>query len=288
MANISTSLIKQLRDKTQVGMMDCKKALIEASGNIEKAVELLRKKGAAIAAKRAGHVVENGRIEGYISDNFKQGALIEVACETDFSANTDDMKQFTIQTAQLVVATGKTSVDELLGSQKELKNQYDELLAKISENIKINKIMLFSVEEYGIVNIYIHPGSTVGVLVELKTDLDKSQYLDELRTVARDICMHVAVTNPLCVGPNSLDPDVLKKEQEIMKEQLKNSGKPDNIIEKIMVGKTDKYYKEVCLTKQQFIKNDKLSVEEHLNQVGDKIENTITIKQFIRFGIGGK
>lgn len=280
MANISMDLVKELREKTQVGMMDCKKALVETEGNIEKAVELLRKKGAAVAAKRADNAMDNGRVESFVSDDFKAGAIAEIGCETDFSANTDDMKEFAEQAAKDAVEHGIEDAAALLEKSSNLSTTLDELLAKISEKIQINKTAVFKVEGNGIVNAYIHPGSTVGVLVML--DSDGSSDTAKLAECARNICMHIAVTRPLCVSPEALNPEVLEKEQAIMIEQLKNSGKPDNIIEKIMVGKTAKYYEEVCLNKQSYIKDDSMSIEEYAKSCG------ASVNTFARFGIGGK
>ena len=280
MATISMDLVKELREKTQVGMMDCKKALVETEGNIEKAVELLRKKGAAVAAKRADSAMDNGRTELFISADCTVGALAEIGCETDFSANTDDMKNFAISAATQAVELNLDDSAALLEKSSGLKDNHNELLAKISEKIMINKIALFKAEGKGIVNGYIHPGSTVGVLVELESD--GSSDTTKLAECARNICMHIAVTRPLCVTPESLDASILEKEKVIMTEQLKNSGKPDAIIEKIMVGKVNKYYEEVCLNKQKYIKNDKQSIEDYAKSLG------ASVKRFARFGIGGK
>jgi len=286
MAQVSMDLVKKLRKKTHVGLMDCKKALEEANGDIEKAIELLRKKGAAVAAKRAEYAVENGRIEAYVSDNFKKGSLVEVACETDFSAKTDDMKQFALKAAKLATNNQTEDHKKLLEDNKDLNDFYNELLAKISERIEISKIAHFSVSEHGVVNHYIHPGSTIGVMIELATEHDASNHIDALKSIARDICMHVAVMNPPFKDPESIDEDTLNKEREIIKEQLLKSGKPENIIEKIMVGKINKYYEKNCLIKQKYIRNEDLTIEKYLKEHSDKIKNNISIKHFVRFSIG--
>jgi elongation factor Ts len=289
MASVSMDLVKKLREKTQVGMMDCKKALVEADGDMEKAIELLRKKGVAVAAKRAGNVTQHGRIESYISQDYKKGALVQVACETDFSANTSDMKNFVVAIAKSAVEKGIEVVEALLKKDAEIKNLHEEMLAKISEKIDIIKIIFFAIQPNGIVNSYIHPGSTVGVMVEFETDSPViGNQLESLKQAARDICMHIAVTNPLSISPGDLDGSILEKEQSVMKEQLKNSGKPENIIEKIMVGKINKYYEDVCLSKQKFIKNEDISIEKYLNEVGQKINNKVKIRNFVRFEISKK
>ena len=289
MSNISIDLVKELREKTQVGMMDCKKALVETDGDIEKAIDLLRKKGAAVAAKRAGNALTNGRIECFVTPDFKQGALVELGCETDFSANTEDMKKFAVKVAQEATKLNVCDTDTLLSSSKDISNSHNEILAKIAEKIEISKIALFSVKgDNGVVNAYIHPGSSVGILIELAVGDNAASKLEALKQAARDVCMHIAVTNPLCISPENLDPAILEKEKSIMMEQLKNSGKPANIVEKIMLGKVNKYYEDVCLTKQKYIKDDQLSVEQYLNQVGKQVGTAVSIKRFARFGIGGK
>ncbi len=291
MSNVSMELVKKLRDQTQVGMMDCKKALEDANGDMEKAVEILRKKGAAVAAKRADNVTNQGRVEAFINSDSTTGAIIEMACETDFSANTDSMKQFVLDVAENLVESSATDIEALMGQQLRKKNlsvrQYlDELVAKICENIKINRMARFQAT-MGLVNVYIHPGSSIGVMVELATDknIDGAQR-EDLKTAARDVCMQIAVTNPLCTQPSELDPAILQKERELAREQLKGSGKPDNVIEKIIEGKLGKFYQDACLLNQPFIKNDKLTIQSHLDEVGKKLGTKITVKQFKRFAIG--
>lgn len=279
-------LVKELREKTQVGMMDCKKALTEANGDIEKAIELLRKRGSAVAAKRAGNAMDNGRIECFVSSDHKQGAIVEVGCETDFSANTENMKDFVVLAAHEAVTKKVSDAQALMAESTKISDSLNELIAKISEKIQISKVAMFSVAGHGLVNAYIHPGSTVGVLVELATN--GAGDVEVLKQAARDVCMHIAVRSPLCVNPEDLDPAILAKEKDIAEEQLKTSGKPAAIIEKIMLGKVSKYYEDVCLAKQKYIKNEDLNIEQHLNEIGKKLGVTVVVKRFARFGIGGK
>ena len=291
MANISMDLVKELREKTQVGMMDCKKALEQAGGDMEKAIEILRKKGTAVAAKRAENATDNGRIESWIAPDFKTGALVEIACETDFSANTQDMFDFATHAAQIVAKNNATETSVILTqislkkSTLTVKDHLDELIAKIAENIKISRTALFKTGENGLVNAYIHPGSTIGVMVELQADKAITA-TEEIKALARDICMQIAVTKPLAVKAEDLDPALVEKERAIAKEQLLISNKPANIIEKIIEGKLNKFYEEVCLLNQLFIKNDKITIAQHLKEISTKAGANLTIKQFIRFGIG--
>ena len=292
MTTISMELVKTLRDKTQVGMMDCKKALEEANGDLDRAIEILRKKGAAVAAKRAENETTKGRVESNVSADFKKGSLVEVACETDFSANTDTMKNFVELVAAQATNSGETSIDALLAQTiankgaLTVKDALEELISKICESIKISRVAHFSVAGHGLVNAYIHPGSTIGILVELKTESDLSSNLDELKALAKDICMQIAVTNPLCVEPSELDTAVVEKERAFAKEQLVASNKPESIHEKIIEGKLSKFYEDVCLSRQLFIKNDKLSISQHLQEMSKKLGSPISIVRFARFAIG--
>ncbi len=284
--------VKKLRDRTQVGMMDCRKALEEANGDIEKAVEILRKKGAAVAAKRAENVTNHGRVESFINENYTIGSLIETACETDFAANTEAMQYFARDVAEHVATVNPSDVATLLtqpcskNPKLTIQQHLDDLVSKICEKIKVNRFVRFQVTGNGIVNAYIHPGSVVGILVELATDKPAASHLEALKTIAKDICMQIAVTNPLCIQASDLDPAILEKERNLAREQLKDSGKPANVIDKIIEGKISKFYQDACLLNQPFIKNDKLTVQQYINEEAKKLGLSITVKQFKRFGIG--
>ncbi|MBU1008178.1 translation elongation factor Ts [Candidatus Dependentiae bacterium] len=294
MAKITMELVKELREKTQVGMMDCKKALILAEGDIEKAIEILRKKGASVAAKRAEHATNNGTVAAYITPDHKTGALLEIGCETDFSANTSDMKTFANTVCEHLAKTSLCSnkwcepaclIEQKLGD-KLVKTMLNELVAKIAENIKISQCARFSPEANGFVNAYIHPGATLGTMIELEVKGLDDANKEILVQLSRDICMQIAVSNPLTIDPSQVNQETIEKEKCIIAEQLKSTGKPEQMIDKIMVGKMNKFYEEVCLIKQKYIKQDKLSVEQHMNDVAKKAGCTITIKQFKRFAIG--
>ncbi|KKQ49650.1 MAG: Elongation factor Ts [candidate division TM6 bacterium GW2011_GWF2_38_10] len=291
MATISMDLVKELREKTQVGMMDCKKALEQAGGDMEKAIEILRKKGTSVAAKRADNETNNGRVESWVSSDYKTGALVAVACETDFSANTEDMFGFASHVAQVAAQNDIVDAEMLLQQQSlkvsnlTIKDHLDEIIAKIAESIKVSKAAVFKASANGLVNVYIHPGSSIGVMVELEGDKAIAQN-EEIRAAARDVCMQAAVTKPLAVSPEGIDSALIEKERAIATEQLQGSNKPANIIEKIVEGKLNKFYEDVCLLNQLFIKNDKLTVAQFLKEVGTKHGVALTVKRFVRFGIG--
>lgn len=290
MAAVNMDLVKQLRDQTQVGMMDCKKALEESNGDLTLAVEILRKKGAAVAAKRAGNEATKGRVEAFIAPDNKTGALVQMSCETDFSANTQAMEAFAKMTAELVTTQNPASPEALMAIKNQttsltLQESLDELIAKICENIKINQFARFELTGDGLINAYIHPGSTIGIMIELQTATPVAD-VETLKSLAKDLCMQIAVTNPLCIDPTQLDQQVLEKERSIAREQLVASNKPAAIIEKIVDGKINKFYEEVCLINQLFIKNDKANVKTHVEEVAKKLGTTITVTQFKRFAIG--
>jgi len=289
MAQVDMTLVKKLRQATQVGLMDCKNALIESEGDMDKATEILRKKGAAIAAKRADQAVDNGRIEAFVASDFKHGALAEIGCETEFSANTDAMKNFAIAAAKKSTEVNTNVPQELLEKNADLKKLHEELLAKITERIEVNRLANFTVDGHGLIMEYIHPGSTVGVMIELSADKGITAHLETLKSVARDICMHIAVMKPLGVSSAELDQALIDKEKAFIQDQLKDeSNKPANIIEKIATGRMNKYFKSVCLLNQPFIKRDSVTIEQYIKEVADKINTQLSVKQFVRFAIGNK
>jgi elongation factor Ts len=292
MAEITMDLIKQLRNKTSVGMMDCKNALIESDGDFDKAIEILRKKGAAVAAKRADNTTDHGVISAYVSADYSVGSLLETSCETDFAANTDYLKDFTTHLVKKIADNKEVvALDALL--QQKLGNgaltvgeSLEEVVSKISENTKIGRMACYATGTNGLVQSYIHPGATLGILIELEASNDISAHKEEISAAARNICMQIAVTNPLCVRPAELDPALVEKERAFIVEQLAASGKPAAMVEKITAGKLDKFYEEVCLLQQKYIKDDKLKVSDVCDQLGKTIGATITVKRFARYAVG--
>jgi len=288
MANITASMVKALREKTGAGMMDCKKALVEAEGNEEKAVEILRKKGLAKAAKKASRNAAEGRVEVYISDDYKKGSIIEVNCETDFVAKTDEFIEFVQKTVKVVSENDINDIDALNKASFENSTFEEELkvkIAKIGENIVVRRIATIKAPENGVVNGYIHAGGKVGVLVAANCDSEKTA--DAIKDTLRDIAMHIAAMKPLYLNPESVPADVIEKEKEIAKEQLLKEGKPENVVEKIIPGKIKKFFNEVCLTEQEYVKAEKKeSVKEALSKVAKKVGGDAKLVDFIRFEVG--
>ncbi len=268
---ISASMVKELRERTGAGMMECKKALTESSGDLDLAVENMRKAGLAKADKKAGRVAAEGRIA--IEQTGDAVAMVEVNCETDFVANGDEFGAFATAVAKAVLASAPASLEALNDAKLDSGESVDlarrNLVAKIGENITVRRIERYQTKG-GVFGAYIH-GSRIGVLVELKGGTP---------TLAKDIAMHVAASRPLCVKPDQVPAEVLEKEREIIRAQSADSGKPEAIIEKMVEGRLKKYLAEVTLLGQPFIKDPDLTVEKLLAKSGAEA------LRFVRFEVG--
>lgn len=273
MVEITASLVKELREKTGAGMMDCKKALSETGGDLEKAIDFLRTKGLADAAKKSGRVAAEGLVVTYLSDDLKTGAIVEVNCETDFVAKTDDFVNFSNAICKLVADKKPADMDALLALDFEgatVEKTIAEKVAKIGENIRVRRFAQYDTS--CMLEAYIHAGGKIGVLVEF----DKVTSAD--KELIRDIALHICAANPLCVSDKDLDPQVIAHEKEIYVQKAKESGKPDNIIEKIVEGQVNKFKQESCLVSQKFVKNPDESISKLL---GDKV-----VVRFTRYQLG--
>ncbi len=268
--------IKQLRNKTGAGIADCKKALDEADGDIEKAVELLRKKGIAKAAKRGDREASEGIIKVDVNADNNEGYILEINSETDFVARNEKFQNLADKILEIVKTEKPSDLEELMGADMEsgsVKENLETLSGTIGEKLDVKKFDILS--SSGIVAAYSHMGGRIGVLAALSNGRDEA--LPRLRDLARDIAMHIAAANPKYISPEDVPEEEINKEKEIYAEQLKKEGKPDNIIEKILEGKINKYFEEVCLIKQEYIKDDKKKVEDVLGDV--------KIEKFIRYSL---
>lgn len=285
MANISAQLVKELREMTGSKMMDCKKALVETDGNIEKAVEFLREKGLADASKKSGRVAAEGIVKTYISDDKKSGAVLEFNCETDFVALNEEFIGFADKLAKIVVETSVTTVEEILNQKVDGESIVSEslkaLIAKLGENMSVRRFTKFSIEN-GIVKSYIHGGGRIGVLVEVACDKD-SEVLDE---VAKEVCMQIAAANPLFLSKDDVDTESMEKEKEIYRVQALNEGKPENIVEKMVIGRINKYFKEVCLLEQPWVKDADKSITKFVEEKSKEVGSPITVTRFVRYERG--
>lgn len=285
MANISAQLVKELREMTGAKMMDCKKALVETEGNIEKAVEFLREKGLADAAKKSGRVAAEGVVKTYISDDKKIGTVLEFNCETDFVALNEEFVAFADKLAKMVAETSVATVEDLLNEKFDgdatTSESLKALIAKLGENMSVRRFTKFSVEK-GIVKSYIHGGGRIGVLVEVACEKD-SEVLDE---VAKEVCMQIAAANPLFLSKDDVDAESMEKEKEIYRVQALNEGKPENIVEKMVMGRIQKYFKEVCLLEQLWVKDGDKSINKFLEEKSKEVGSPITVTRFVRYERG--
>lgn len=263
--------VMELRAKTGVGMMDCKKALVESDGDMEKAIEILREKGMATGAKRAGKIASQGIVDAY--EDGDVSVLVEVNCESDFVARGEQFKAFCDEIAKYIASANPADVESILSAKADLIN---ETVAKIGEKIVVRRFVRY-VANGSKVSSYIHMGGKIGVLVE--TD---SNATDE---VAHDLALQIAAANPSYVDSSEVPADVIEKEKEINKAQLlndpKNAKKPENVLEKIVEGKIAKYFKEVCLIEQAFVKDGEKSVAQYLKENGN-----VKVVRFTRYAMG--
>lgn len=276
--------VKALREKTGCGMMDCKKALTEADGDMDKAVDYLREQGLAKQAKKSGRIAAEGVAFAKTNADNTLGVVIEVNAETDFVAKNADFQAFVETCADTVMEQNPADVDALLactatGSTETVDALLKEKILTIGENIKIRRFARFE----GTVTSYIHAGGRIGVIVKFDTDVaDK----DGFQTYAKDIAMQIAAINPGYLNEQSVPAEVLEHEKSIMKAEVVNSGKPEAIAEKIVMGKIGKFYKENCLVDQVFVKDSSLSVTQYTNNVAKELGGSIKITDFVRYEKG--
>ena len=257
---ITTALIKELRERTGAGMLDCKKALEENGGDIEKAIDWLREKGIAKAAKKSGRVAAEGLVFAAVSADRKKGAILEFNSETDFVAKNDEFKNFGEKLVQLSLEHDLTSEDELKAFElegKKVEDNLTELIAKIGENMNIRRLKLVSTD--GFVETYIHLGGKIGVLLNVSGEVTPENV-----EKAKGVAMHVAAMDPKYLNSEQVTADDLEREKEIARHQLQQEGKPENIIEKILDGKMRKFYEENCLVNQKYVRDDSVTIEKFI------------------------
>jgi len=279
---ITAQQVNELRKKTGAGMMDCKKALTEADGDMEKAIEILRKKGAAVASKRAEKSANEGLIVTKISDDRKHGAISEVNCETDFVAKNKDFVNLADEVIEAVFNSQPGSVKELLDKNSDLNEKVNDLLGKVGEKIEISRIENEEAPN-GILVDYVHLGSKLGVLIKFD---NVTEAADELYNIGKDIAMQVAAMNPLSIYREDISKETVEKEIEIYKEVARKEGKPEQILEKITTGKLNKFYQENCLAEQSFIKDNSKTVGDLIKEFNTKYNSEVKIALFHRFHLG--
>jgi len=275
MSEISAANVGKLREMTGAGLMDCKKALTEAKGDIEVAVDILRKKGVDSAGKKGSRATNEGAIVKYVAPDGRMGLIIEINCETDFVARNDTFKAFCEDVVKKLVANPNA----------DLEADRVAAVAKIGENIQIPRNQRIEVAGNGLVAAYIHTGAKVGVLVEVGAGKEATVASEDFKQLVRDITLQIAAGHPLWVRRDQIPPEVLAKEKEIAAEQVKD--KPPQAIAKIVEGKLEKFYQGQCLVDQGFVKrNSEVSIKEHVAAVGKQLGDEITIRRFVRFQVG--
>ncbi|HBF5476998.1 TPA: elongation factor Ts, partial [Clostridioides difficile] len=284
MANITAQMVKELRESTGAGMMDCKKALQEAEGNMEKAVDLLREKGLSKAAKKAGRVAAEGLVAIEMNDDNTVASMVEVNSETDFVAKNEDFKVFVKDAACMALATDKEDIASLLGeTHKEgitLQEVLNNRVAKIGEKLDFRRFA--KVVTNGQVAGYIHGGGKIGVLVEMETEARDAKVLE----LGKDVAMQVAAMNPKYVSRDEVDAEYIAHETEVLTQQALNEGKPANIVEKMVKGRLEKELKEVCLLEQTFVKNPDITVKQLVADVAKAVGSDIKVVKVVRFEVG--
>jgi elongation factor Ts len=306
--DITAALVKELRERTGAGMMDCKKALLEVSGDMDKAIEFLREKGLAAAAKKAGRIAAEGVVDALILDDGRSGVMAEINCETDFVAKTDNFKSFARNVVEHIYAKKPehVSAEELEGAavpadaglyqkvlldqsfskdeSKTVRDLISDATVAIGEKIAVRRFVRYATEE-GSIDSYIHMGGKIGVLLEMKAS-QAAVHTAAFKEMSHDICMHIAAANPRFVNKAEVPVDNLNKEKEILRAQALNEGKPEKIVDKMVEGRIEKYYKEVCLLEQPFVKDPDISIAAYVSNTAKAIEAEIQIIRFSRFERG--
>ena len=270
MAQITPAMVKNLREKTGAGMMDCKKALAETNGDEKAAVDWLREKGIAKAAKKSGRIAAEGAVAAYVSDDAKTGVLVEINCETDFAANNENFRNLEAKIAKHIATAAPKDIDALNASKidgKTVEALVTDATATIGEKISIRRFVRY--ESKGKITSYIHMGGKIGVLVEM--DGGEEQ-------LGKDIAMQIAAASPLAVDRTGVAAEDLEHEKEVLRKQALEEGKPEKIVEKMVEGRINKYYKEVCLVEQIFVKDSEKTVKDVLKGV--------KVLQFTRYQLG--
>jgi len=288
MAAITASMVKELREMTGAGMMECKKALVEADGDIEKAVDVLRTAGLAAVAKKAGRATNEGTIVALVSEDGTSGALVELNCETDFVGINEKFKAYAEKIAKAVLANQPVDKEALLASSidgETVEAIVTDAIHTMGENINLARFAYVSAED-GAVASYIHGGGKMGVLVEYKLGNTATAANDDFKVYARDIAMQVAAAAPVAATRDAVDASIVEHEKSIYKAQAAESGKPENIQEKMAEGRIEKFFKENVLTEQPFVKNPDQTVTQYTEEVAKNIGDTINVVSFTRFVLG--
>lgn len=282
---ISAAMVKELRERTGAGMMDCKKALTETNGDMEAAIDYLREKGLSQAAKKSGRIAAEGIVGLGFSADGREGAIVEVNSETDFVAKNQEFVDMVNSFVQVILANDFANTDELLAGKLGDGTVRDELtakIAKIGENMTVRRFAKFA-EPGAVTAGYVHGGGKIGVLVEFATT---AADVETVKSMGRDVAMQVASMNPQFVDENGVDPAYLEREKKILVQQALNEGKPADIVEKMVVGRLKKELKETCLLEQKFVKDGDITVADYVKQIAKAVGADVSVKSFVRYEVG--
>jgi elongation factor Ts len=286
---ITATLVKELRDMTSAGMMDCKRALQENDGNLDAAAKWLREKGISKAAKKAGRDAKEGIIFALIDENAQSGVLAEVNCETDFVAKNDNFQAFVADLVGTVAASGAADIETALALPKgdgTVETFVQSKVIELGENLRFRRMARFEVAGTGIIASYIHLGGKVGVLLEVGCDNAATTSADGFRDLVKDLTLHIAAAAPAGLSADDIPADLVEAEKDIFRTQLANDGKPAEMIEKIIPGKMAKFFAEKCLLEQGFVREPDTTIKQLLESSGKDLGDTLTIRRFVRFGVG--
>ncbi len=283
MADISASMVKELRERTAAGMMDCKNALTECKGDMEAAIDWLRQKGLSKAAKKAGRATSEGLVASRTQADNRVAAIVEVKCETDFVSRGDKFQAFAKEVAEVVFSKApadSAALNALLGDA--VSNQ----IATIGENMSVGRPVRFEVKGNGAVGCYVHANGKIGVLVELACNKAETEKDPKLLELARNIAMQVAAASPAALDAACLDPTLVQREREVFRQKTLDEGKPAAIVDKIVDGRIQKFYQEVCLLEQAYIRDDKLTIKALLAEQGNSLGDSVSIARYARLQLG--
>jgi elongation factor Ts len=286
---ISANLVKELREKTNAGMMDCKKVLTETNGDFDAAVKLLRERGIAKAGAKADRAANEGIITARVSDAANSGILLEVNCETDFVSKNASFQEFVARIADTLAASAAgdhAAAQEVTLDGHRMEDAVKAKVVEVGENLQFRKYVRYDAAAGGVVASYIHPPGKVGVLIEVGTTKAETAGQPTFRELVKDLTLHIAACAPKGLSRDDIPADVVDAEREIYRARLADSGKPANIIENILKGQVNKFFSESCFLEQPFVKDDKSTITQLLEQKGKELGDTLTVTRFVRFGLG--
>lgn len=286
---ITAAIVKELRDKTNAGMMDCKKVLTETNGDIEASIKLLRERGIAKAGAKADRAAKEGIITARVNDAATAGILLEINCETDFVSKNENFQAFVHEIADALAnasAADHSAALALQHGEYDIENTIKAKVVEVGENLQFRKYVRFEAAPGGVVGSYIHMGGKVGVLIEVGTTQPATKDTDAFRELVKDLTLHIAACAPKGLSREDIPESVIENEKEIFRAQLLNEGKPEAMLEKILPGKLAKWFSESCFLEQGFVKDPDTTVSKLLAAKGTELGDTLTVTRFVRYGLG--